>query len=120
MGFQNGSRVVTTLFIWIMIAVIMLATLADSHTFQEDWVIPVMGLLSIGGGVLATGFIWGWGANRSPAEEAEKSKRRSRIERFLDTMDERELDELRSRLMSEQDGELATLDDVLREHRRSK
>lgn len=114
---NNLSRVVSTAFIWVAMAIIMIATV-DSPSINDDWVIPVMGLLVIAGGVVGTGVVWSQGWGHSPGEAAEKNKRRSRIDRFLDTVDERDLDELRARLMGEQDGEVASLDEVLRERQK--
>jgi hypothetical protein len=56
--------------------------------------------------------------NTNTIEASEKAKRRSRVDRLLDRMNDADLAELRDRLMSEQDGELASLDDILSEHKR--
>jgi hypothetical protein len=116
---NNLARVISTAFIWSAIAAIMMATV-NSPNVNDEWVIPVMALLSIGGGVVGTGVVWSQGWGHAPREAAEKAKRSSRIDRFLNTVDERELEELRARLMSEQDGEVVSLEEILQERRRSK
>lgn len=110
---NNLARVISTAFIWVAMAIIMIATV-DSPTINEAWVIPVMGLLVIAGGVVGTGVVWSQGWGHAPREAAEKAKRRSRVERVLDRMDETELEELRTRLMGEPDGEMVSLEEVLR------
>ncbi len=116
---NNLSRVVSTAFIWVAMAIIMVATVSSPNV-NDEWVIPVMGLLVIAGGVVGTGVVWSQGWGQSAGQAAEKAKRSSRIDRFLNTVDERELDELRARLMDEQDGEVVSLEEILQERRRSK
>ncbi|MEZ4669865.1 MAG: hypothetical protein R3E39_18325 [Anaerolineae bacterium] len=45
-------------------------------------------------------------------------KRHSKIERLMNRLDEHELEELRTRLMIEQDGEAVSLDELLAERER--
>ncbi|MBL8121075.1 MAG: hypothetical protein JNJ78_26475, partial [Anaerolineae bacterium] len=52
--------------------------------------------------------------------EAEKAKRRSRVDRMIDRMDERDLAELRARLAENNDGEMVSLDELLQEKERQR
>jgi hypothetical protein len=53
-------------------------------------------------------------------ERSEKSKRRTRVDDMLDSMSDREVDELRMRLIEESDGEAVGLNDLLAERERQR
>ena len=53
-------------------------------------------------------------------KEAEKAKRRSKVQRLVDGLDDRELDELRTRLMSSDDSEATSLEELLKANSRQR
>ncbi|MBZ0281251.1 MAG: hypothetical protein K8L97_10965 [Anaerolineae bacterium] len=111
---DNLARLLATVSIWAAALGIMIAMAVTGQEINFIIVAIVMGT-SAG----ATATIWGNTHNdRSAERESEKSKRRSRVERMLESMDDRELEELRARLDENVDGEMVTLDEILAERRR--
>lgn len=111
---DNIARLGATAIIWTaatLITVTMAITNSDLGVFP-------LGII-MGAAMVATIPIWESGRHKSESNaerEAEKNKRRSRVERMLSNMDERELEELRTRLV-DNDGEMVGLEEVLR-HRK--
>jgi hypothetical protein len=108
---NNEARLGATLLIWAAFTVIaVVALLAQQFNF-------VVAIVLGGASMLATAAVWQHADNPHQSEErAEKNKRRSKVETLLERLDERELDELRARL-SDSDGEMVSLDEVLAERR---
>ncbi|MBC7812783.1 MAG: hypothetical protein H7175_16630 [Burkholderiales bacterium] len=113
---DSRSRLLATLFIWT--AYVLVITVG----------IPMIGMMGnmagfiviLGGaaGFLTTGFFWNWG--RLPMAglggtleaEAEKNKRRTRVERVLNSLSDEEVEVLRRRLSADDD-ELVSLETLM-------
>lgn len=107
---DNTTKLSATAVIWTAFAVILIGAFVTLSSY--GWVpilavIILMTLAALGGTPMV------WKRYAMPVEETEKAKRRSRVERVLNDMDEHELEELRARLMREQGGEMVSLDEVL-------
>jgi multisubunit Na+/H+ antiporter MnhF subunit len=113
---DTQARALTTTIIWIIFAAIAITALVAGQRVDDGVVIATM-ISTVIACLAGTNMVWrGTYGHDGAIAEAEKTKRRTRVERVLDSMDERELDELRARL-SESDGEMISLDDVLAERR---
>lgn len=111
---DNLARLLATAVIWMAVTGIMISMAVTNTDINFIIVAIVMGT-----GAGATASIWNASHGEKAAlSQSEKSKRRSRVERLLDSMDDRELEELRARLDENVDGEMVTLDEVLAERRR--
>jgi hypothetical protein len=121
------ERMVVTIVLWIIIAVL----LANATVMSSGAEVPLALIMMIGG-ALTTRFVWNGTLGLSAEDrraayreetvtESEKAKRTNRVSRLLDTLSDDELDELRARLMAQEDGEInTTLEELLaeREERR--
>lgn len=116
---MNEARVAGTCGVWLAVAIIGAGALANAFSLGGLFVFLIVAVVA-GMGMTATQAIWGKSQENGEVS-VEKSKRRSRVDRLLEKMDDAELDELRARLMSESDGEAVSLNDLLaeRERRRS-
>jgi hypothetical protein len=107
---NNEARLGATCFVWTAMTIITVAMLAAG---QFSFVIALVFAFAAFG---TTAAMWN---NRIDSQEdkaqAEKAKRRGRLEKFVDQLDDEELDELRARLMSESDGEAVSLDELMNE-----
>jgi flagellar biosynthesis component FlhA len=108
-------RMIATGIIWAAITAIMMTMMIT----QSDLNFIIVAILA-GAAWFATDTVWSSGKNEAKAaqEESEKAKRQTKVERLVDTLSQQELNELRSRLVADSDGELVSLDDVLSEQRR--
>ncbi|GIL12609.1 MAG: hypothetical protein BroJett038_13290 [Chloroflexota bacterium] len=113
MDSNNLSRTLSTVTIWAALAILGVTAMLTGT--QVDF---IMAAVAIGAGMMATIVIWESG-KEAGKDQAEKAKRRGRLDQMLDRLNEDELAELRSRLI-ESDGEQVTLDDLLAERRRAK
>ncbi len=116
---NNEARVLGTFFIWLAVAIIGAGAMVNAITLGGIIVFLIVAIVA-GMGMSATQSIWGKG-HENAESDSEKSKRRSRVDRVLERMDEADLDELRARLMSESDGEAVSINELLaeRDRRRS-
>jgi type VI protein secretion system component VasK len=114
MQFDPG-KVIVSVIMWIVIGVMGTAALGTVNS--EEWVIlPILAILIFGGAAGMTA-LWRrmpWESDRESVsrEQAEKSKRRGRVERLMDGLNDQEREELLTRL-TESDGEVS-LEEVLR------
>lgn len=112
---SNFVRMVSTAVIWTAVTVMAVAALVN-NAVVDFWTLA----LFVGAGVAATVVVWLAGQQPPPrvsVEQAAKAKRRGRVERLLEDLDDAELDELRQRLGAG-DGELLGLGDLLAEQER--
>ncbi len=113
---ENLARLLATCVIWLAaMGTIIALAVTGSEALNNFIVVAIV----MGAAAGATIPIWTASQGESAAlRESGKSKRRSRVERMLESMDDRELEELRARLDDSVDGEMVTLDEVLAERRR--
>jgi hypothetical protein len=104
---NSGDKLKATFFIW---AAFVLASLFTIGGHDLNAVALFMGLIYTIAALSATYFVMD--AKVVVAEEPVKAKR-SRVDRLLSSLDDDELDTLRDRL-SQSDGEVVSLEDVLR------
>jgi hypothetical protein len=112
---RDELKVQVTAYIWAAFTLVCIATVAGG---QFNFLTAIV----LGGcAFMATAAVWdqlGNDKKRSETDEAEKAKRRGRVDRMLDKLDDHELRDLRARLMADNDGEAVSLDEVLEARRR--
>jgi hypothetical protein len=111
---SDSGRVTVSIAMWIVIGVI--GTTAVFNVNMETWaMLPIIAILMFGGaaGMMALWRRMPWESEGEISrEQAEKGKRRGKVERLMDGLSDQEREELLTRL-TEADGEVS-LDDVLR------
>lgn len=118
MDSSQPFRMISTAIIWGAITIIMLAMIF-SGTELNFIIVGILALMSW----FATDAVWdGAKQPNSRAEtrmrsapEAEKDKRDQRVEQLVGSLSREELRQLRSRLVSETDGEIISMDELLDE-----
>ena len=106
--FNNLMRLIATGMIWGALTLVMVALIVTPN--WADFTLIVVGAILGTAAYLSTKSVWK--NPESEFSEAEKAKRRTRVERMLARLNDGDLDELRSRL-AESDGEMVQLDDLL-------
>jgi len=102
---DSRSRLFATLIIWTAyVLVLVLGIPASNMSGNSAGIVALFGGFA---GFLTTGFFWNWGrlplAGSTPQTEAEKSKRRTHVERVLDSLSDDEIEVLRRRLSTDDD-----------------
>jgi len=115
----NETRLLATFFIWLSFTVTMVAAMVTDVAVNSGIFFLIGFAIFVIAAAAATMAVWKFGSPDASAQASEKAKRRSQVERLLERMDEGELDELRSRLISESDGEVIGLNELL-EHERQR
>ncbi len=106
---NSGDKLKATFFIWVAFVLASMFTIAG-HDLSGGAVF--MALIYTIAALTATGFVMN---SKDTAAEPVKAKR-SRVDRLLSSLDDDELDALRERL-SQSDGEVVSLEDVLRQRK---
>lgn len=96
---DRNSRIFATMFVWFfgLMATVIVATSYSAASYMAAPIIVAV--------LMAMGFIWNWGrlpmtGGKSNTEAAQgKAKRHSRVDDMLADLDDRDLLELRRRLM---------------------
>lgn len=112
---NHVSRVFATGFIWAALTILGVAMMV-SHINLSDGILAFMMTVLIIGATIGTGAIWRGGQDTREEVQArsEKAKRRSRVERLMNDLDDRDIEELRSRLMLQEDEEGIPLEELMR------
>jgi hypothetical protein len=110
---NTEARVGATFFIWLAFTVVSVAAIVKSDVIGG--LLFLMMILLAGAVVTATQFVWK-GAEANNRDEAEKFKRRDKLDKVIAKLSEQDIEELRARLLADSDGEAVSLDDLL--HRR--
>lgn len=105
------ARAITTLFVWLMGTGIVLAAIFEGSSLGSGPVL-FMVLFALMAAMGSTSFIWKDGERESAVVASEKSKRRGRVDRFVEDLSDQERELLLTRL-TESDGEVS-LEEVLR------
>lgn len=110
---NDWARALTTLVVWLMVASMMYVALDRA---ADGMVQGVVAFLLLAGAYVTTQAIW---KQSRPAElqAAEKTKRRGKVDLFMQSLDDRELAELRARLIDDTGDEQVSLDELLRQQR---
>jgi hypothetical protein len=110
---NNIARVFATGIIWGALTILGIAATVSHVELSSGALTIIMAMLIIGA-TIGTGAVWkDAGGSVSAKEEAEKAKRRSRVERLMSDLDERDIDELRYRLMGDSDEDRIPLDELI-------
>ncbi|MDX1991704.1 MAG: hypothetical protein SF029_04920 [bacterium] len=120
------ERLIATIFIWFAVGSIGTMFVINAFMMSEAAVITigVMTLVIALAALLATRFVWNGTLGMTPQmmqqQAAEKGKRSSdtRVSRMLAGLTEDELDDLRERLMAQDDGEMTSLEALMMEQNR--
>lgn len=112
---SNEARLFSTLIVWVAITVIAVALLVFNVTL-EGFMAFFLPVLLFFAGMSSMRYIWRESDRGFSRERVEKTKRKSRVERLMATLDEHELAELRAQLMADYDGEAVPLDELLAEY----
>lgn len=107
---NNIARVLATGIIWAALTVFGVAIMVTQTTLANGPLMFIVAALVIGA-ASGTTAVWNGADAR---KEAEKTKRRSRVERLMSDLDERDMDELRSRLMDDpNNNETVSLEELM-------
>src|SRR4051812_45996617 len=110
---NNVARVLGTGIIWGALTILGVAMMVTRVEISSGMVAFMMTILIIGA-TIATSAVWRSGSTETDVrEQSEKAKRRSRVERLMSDLDERDIDELRYRLMGDQDEDAVPLEDLI-------
>jgi len=117
---EHEVRLTATAVIWTAFTIVTVGALIFSDRLSSG-MIMFLALLFTAAAVISTNMIWK--RTNEPIiqiERSEKSKRRTRVDDMLDTMSDREVDELRMRLIADSDGEAVDLNELLVERERQR
>ncbi|RMG82682.1 MAG: hypothetical protein D6712_14240 [Chloroflexi bacterium] len=104
---SNFSRTMATIAIWGAFAAILIAAPGVTGNI---FIIIVLAILT----GASTHQIWETSGDSADDDQARKTKRIDKTERFLASLSDEELEVLRQRLMAESDGEMVDLESLLR------
>jgi hypothetical protein len=115
---NNVARVFATGIIWGALTILGVAMMVTRVEVSGGMLAFVMTILIIGA-TIGTSAIWRSGtADADVREQSEKSKRSSRVERLMSDLDERDIDELRFRLMGDNNDEKVSLEELMQTGKR--
>jgi hypothetical protein len=115
---NNVARVFATGIVWGALTILGVAMMMTRVEVSSGLAAFMMTILIVGA-TIATSSIWRSGNTETDVrEQSEKAKRRSRVERLMSDLDERDIDELRYRLMGDQDEDAVPLEDLMQSGRR--
>ncbi len=115
---NNISRVFATGFIWAALTILGVAMMV-THVEVSSGTLAFMMTILIIGATIGTASIWKSGNSESDIRRSsEKAKRHSRVERLMNDLDERDIDELRYRLMNQNDEESIPLEELMHTSKR--
>ncbi len=112
---NNEARTVGTCGIWFAVMVLGAVAITNAATLGGVLVFLIVATIA----AMAVGgmqFVWS-GTSQSDSEKSEKVKRRSKVDRMLEKLNDDDLNELRDRLMRESDGETVSLEELMRERK---
>lgn len=112
----NDARAFSTMIIWAAFTAVMLGVLATADNTSTGFMM-IFGIMLGVMAMSATRMVWKYSRESDSPENSEKAKRRNRLDKFVDNLSPNEIEDLRERLSSESDGEVVSLDDVLRRQR---
>jgi hypothetical protein len=115
---DERMRLAATMFVWVAFTIATALTIANAVFIDSVPLVFIMLALGLSA-ASGTRAIWRESAPAA-APQAEKAKRRSRLERLLDEMDSDELEQLRTRLMAEHDGEQVSIENLIQQARKSR
>ncbi|MBI1277873.1 MAG: hypothetical protein GC179_07075 [Anaerolineaceae bacterium] len=114
---NNVSRVFATGFIWAALTILGVAMMV-SKTDISSGNLTFMMIALIIGSTIGTAAIWTSNKPESDSREAsEKAKRHSRVERLMNDLNEHDIEELRYRLMSQDDEDRIPLEELINKGR---
>jgi hypothetical protein len=108
---SNEARAAGSFFVWTAFTIVGVAAtvnLQNVSTFTGIF----LAIILAGSAVTATQAIWK-SKDVDDDKSAEKNKRRNNVDRVLERLSDREIEDLRARLMGDADGEAVSLDDLL-------
>jgi hypothetical protein len=112
---ENESRIGATFFIWLAFTIVSVTAMLRDLRIDSGAAV-VLAILLVFGAVSATRYVWRGSA--SQVETDEKIKRRTRVDRMMDRLSEQDIEELRTRLLADSDGEDTSLEELMRQQRR--
>ena len=108
------ARTISSFFVWTAFTIVGVAAIVNGSNMSTFAGI-VLAIIMAGAAVTATQSIWK-SNDADDSKSTEKNKRRNNIDRVLERLSDREIEDLRARLMADSDGEAVSLDDLL-QHR---
>jgi uncharacterized membrane protein YhiD involved in acid resistance len=111
-----AARAIATLGIWAAVTILGIGTLVNSVYLNGGAIVLIMAIL-FGAALTATQLVWK-STSTGIQEQAEKTKRRTKLDRVLDKLSDQEIEDLRARLMDDSDGEQVALEELMDAHQR--
>jgi hypothetical protein len=105
------AHTISSFFVWTAFTIVGVAAIVNGSNMSTFTSI-VMAVILAGSAVTATQAIWR-SNDADDARSAEKNKRRNNVDRVLERLSDREIEDLRARLTGDADGEAVLLDDLL-------
>lgn len=107
------SRVFATGIIWAALTILGVAMMV-THIDISSGMLAIMVSILVIGATIGTAAIWKGGDLESDVKQSsEKAKRRSRVDRLMSDLSERDIEELRYRLMSQDDEDRVPLEELI-------
>lgn len=111
----GGMKLAAIGIIWLAFTIIMTAGTSPISGADGESAVWLTLALALAAGVSTLGIAVGSDKSQSEEQHAEKAKRtRSRVGRFMDSLSDDEVAELRARLMAD-DGEVVSLEQLMAE-----
>jgi hypothetical protein len=108
---NTEARAISSFFVWTAFTIVGVAAIVNGSNMSTFTSI-VLAVILAGSAVTATQSIWK-SQDADDGNSAEKNKRRNNVDRILERLSDREIEDLRARLMADGDGEAVSLDDLL-------
>ena len=91
----------------------MMTALIMSRNIATEALVFIIVIFTVAA-LSGTKIVWRNNTSQSAVQEVEKAKRRTRLDRMLEDMDEQELAELRERIANDTDDDPVPLDQLLK------
>jgi hypothetical protein len=108
---NTEARAISSFFVWTAFTIVGVAAIVNGSNMSTFTSI-ILAIILAGSAVTATQAIWK-SNDADDSNSAEKNKRRNNVDRVLERLSDREIEDLRARLMADSDGEAVSLDDLL-------
>lgn len=108
---NTEARAISSFFVWTAFTIVGVAAIVNGSNMSTFTSI-VLAIILAGSAVTATQHIWK-SQDADDGKNLEKNKRRNNVDRLLERLSDRDIEDLRARLMADADGEAVSLDDLL-------
>ena len=108
---NNEARSASSFFVWTAFTIVGVAAIVNGSN-MSTFTSVVLAIILAGSAVTATQAIWK-NHDTDEGKADEKHKRRTQVDRMLERLSDREIEDLRARLIADSDGEAVSLDELI-------